>query len=76
MHTKGDSPLSHRCPPWQRSPRGCDFTTATVLLADDMVRPSRVRKHIDVPTFVSEIRRQPLIECVAYLHESEALLVV
>ena len=48
MHTKGDFPLSHRGPPWPRSPRRCDSTTATVLLADGMVRPSRASKHIDV----------------------------
>ena len=61
-HTKGDSPLSDRGPSWQRSPRRCNSTTVTVLLADGVVQPSRASKQIDVPTSVSEIRRHPLIE--------------
>ena len=34
-----------------------------MLHADGIVRPSRPRKHIDVLTSVSEIRRHPLREC-------------
>ena len=40
MHTKSDFPLSDRGPPWPRLPRGCDSTTATVMLVDGMIRPS------------------------------------
>ena len=47
MHAEGDTSLSARRPPWQRSPCRCDSTTATVLLAEGMVRPSRASKHID-----------------------------
>ena len=48
MHTKGESPLSDRGPSWQQSPRRCDSTTATVLLADGgVVRPSQASEHVD-----------------------------
>ena len=63
MHAKGDYPLSDRHPPWRRSPRRCDSTTEIVLLADGMVRPSHASKHIDVPTSVLEIGRDPLTKC-------------
>ena len=53
MHTKGDSLLSDRRLSWWWSPRRCDSTAVTVLLADSMVVtlmgcPSRASKHIDV----------------------------
>ena len=47
MHAKGDPPMSDRGPSCQRSPRRCDSTTATVLLTDGVVRPSRASEHMD-----------------------------
>ena len=47
MHTKGDSALSDRRPPWRWLSRRCDSTTATVLFADGMVRPSWASERID-----------------------------
>ena len=46
MHTKGDPPLTDRRPPWRRSPRSCDSTTVTVLLANGKVQPSRASERI------------------------------
>ena len=44
--------MRDRSPPWWWSPRRCDSTTVTVLLADSMAVtlmgwPSRASKHID-----------------------------
>ena len=47
MHTKGDSALSDRRPPWRWLSRRCDSTTATVLLANGVVRPSRASEYIN-----------------------------
>ena len=47
VREKDDSPLSNRRPQWRRSPRRCDSTTATVLLADGMAQPSCASEYID-----------------------------
>ena len=47
VHAKVDSPLSDRGPSWRWSPGRCDSTTAAVLLADGMVRPSQASEHMD-----------------------------
>ena len=47
MHAKGDFPLNDRGPPWPWLLHGCDSKTATVLLADGVLRSSRASERVD-----------------------------